>query len=121
MSEIALEGMRFHSFHGCDEKEAIKGNDFEVDLRMRSDTRRAEKSDDVEDTINYRTAYMMVKKEMEKRSHILEHVCARILRALFDEFPSLEWANVKVSKLTPPVGGEVRAASVTLEAKRSEK
>lgn len=117
MGEIAVEGMRFHAFHGCYEEEAIVGNEYEVDLRMRCDTRRAEASDDVADSVNYQLAYMVVEEQMAIRSHILENVCRRILDALFEELPLLEWAEVKVSKLAPAMGGVVRATSVTLEAR----
>lgn len=117
MGEIAVEGMRFRAFHGCYEEEAIVGNEYEVDLRMRCDTRRAEASDDVADSVNYQLAYMVVAEQMAIRSHILENVCRRILDALFEELPLLEWAEVKVSKLAPSMGGVVRATSVTLEAR----
>lgn len=116
MGEIAVEGMRFRAFHGCYAEEAVVGNDYEVNLRMRCDTRRAEASDDVADSVNYQLAYMVVAEQMAVRSHILEHVCRRILDALFAQLPLLEWAEVKVSKLAPAMGGVIRATSVTLEA-----
>lgn len=116
MGEIAIEGMRFRAFHGCYEEEAVVGNDYEVNLRMRCDTRRAEISDDVADSVNYQLAYMVVAEQMAIRSRILEHVCRRILDALFRALPSLQWAEVKVRKLAPAMGGVIQASSVTLEA-----
>lgn len=116
MGEIAIEGMRFKAFHGCYAEEAVLGNEYEVNLRMRCDTSRAEASDDVADTVNYQLAYMIVAEQMALRSHILEHVCRRILDALFAQLPMLQWAEVKVSKLAPAMGGVIRATSVTLVA-----
>ena len=114
MGEILIEGMRYHAYHGCYEEEAIVGNDYEVDLRMRCDTRRAEESDDVSDSVNYQIAYQLVSEQMAVRSHILEHVGRRILDALFKEFPPLHWAEVKVKKLSPAMGGVVGATCVVL-------
>ena len=120
MGEILIEGMRYHAYHGCYEEEAIVGNDYEVDLRMRCDTRRAEESDDVSDSVNYQIAYQLVSEQMAVRSHILEHVGRRILDALFKEFPLLHWAEVKVKKLSPAMGGVVRATCVVLAFGREQ-
>ncbi|HDR52401.1 MAG TPA: dihydroneopterin aldolase, partial [Mariniphaga anaerophila] len=47
--------------------------------------------------------------------HLLEHVAGRILDALFNEFPSIQKAKIKVSKINPPMGGQIEKASVTLK------
>lgn len=114
MGLIEIAGMRFRAFHGCYDEEAVVGNDYVVDLRMRCDTSRAEESDDVRDSANYQLAYMVVSEQMAVRSRILEHVARRILDALFQELPMVDWAEVRVSKLAPAMGGVVGATSVTL-------
>ena len=114
MSTIALEGMVFHSYHGCLPEEKVTGNTFIVDLYIEADTTKAENTDDLNDTVNYSEAYAIVKREMEQPSKLLEHVAQRILVSLKTGIPAIENARVKVSKLNPPVGGEVRSVSVLL-------
>ena len=52
---------------------------------------------------------------MMKRSHLLEHVGKRMLDALYAAFPQLQYAKIKISKMNPPLGGQIRCTSVTLE------
>ena len=51
---------------------------------------------------------------MAIKSRLLENVAKRILDALFAEFSNLENAKVKVSKMNPPMGGEIEKVSVTI-------
>jgi dihydroneopterin aldolase len=73
----------------------------------------ASESDNIIDTVNYQTAYNIVKEEMMIPSNLLENVCFRILTALYDKMADIKKATVKVSKLSPAMGGKVEKTSVT--------
>ena len=115
MAIIALEKMMFHACHGCFEEENIIGNQFEVSLQMETDTSQVERTDRVEDTVNYAAVYELVKKEMSVPSKTIENAAARILNCVHNAFPQVTRITVKLSKLHPSLGGEVKRASVTLE------
>lgn len=115
MSMIAIEGMEFYAYHGCFEEEKIIGTSFMVDLCFNTNTTKAEKSDNLHETVNYLEVYQTVKKEMQISSNLLEHISRRILLAVHREFPQVEWAKVKIQKLNPPLGGKMKSVSVTLE------
>jgi len=51
-------------------------------------------------------------------SRLLENVAERILQTLFAQFQQLTFAEVKLSKLNPPLGGEVGKATVILRKER---
>jgi dihydroneopterin aldolase len=114
MATIAIEGMKFHAFHGCMEEEQVIGNTFVVDVYLEAETIKAEQSDDLKHTTDYAQAYEVVKKEMESPSKLLEHLGRRILDALKNTFPEITAAEIKVSKKNPPIHGEVESVSVTL-------
>ena len=114
MSTIAIEGMTFCAYHGCMEEEQVIGNTFVVDLYLESDTRKAEQSDDLNDTTDYAEAYNIVKREIEIPSKLLEHVGRRILDAIKKSFPEVESAELKVAKMNPPISGQAESVSVTL-------
>jgi dihydroneopterin aldolase len=115
MGVIEIEGMSFYAFHGHFKSEQIVGNRFVVDLKIETNCENASVSDKLEDALNYQTAYEIVKKEMEFTSHLLENVAKRILDRLYNHFDSIEKAKVKISKINPPMGGEIEKVSVTLE------
>ena len=110
---IELENMEFHARHGCYPMEQVVGGRFVVSITIEANLKTAGYSDDVKDTINYLNVYAIVSREMEKPSHILENVAARIVEAIYDDYPSCKQVTVKVSKLAPPLGGKVEKVSVT--------
>ena len=114
MGLIAIENMRFYAHHGCFEQERAIGTHFRVDLSMEVDTSKAEQTDNIADTVNYLEVYQVVKAEMEVASSLLEHVARRIGDAVHGRFPAVGRMTVKVSKLNPPLGGQMEAVSVCL-------
>jgi dihydroneopterin aldolase len=118
MSTIAIEGMEFYSYHGHFEEESVIGTKFNLDLYLETDTEKAEKSDDLNDTVNYLAVYQVIKKEMETSSYLIEHVARRILDAIMREFPTVESVDLKFRKMNPPLGGQMESVSITLSEVR---
>lgn len=114
MGIIELEGLEFYAYHGCFKAEQIVGNKFTVYVRMEYNPEKAVKSDDIHDALNYQRAYEMIKEQVQITSHLLEHVGQRILDVLYKNFPELEHATVKISKMNPPMGGQIEKVSLTL-------
>ncbi|MEN9445419.1 MAG: Dihydroneopterin aldolase [Bacteroidota bacterium] len=114
MGIIEIEQMEFYAYHGCFAEERIVGNKFRVDLRLEADCRLAAQTDAITDAVNYQTAYDVVKAEIAIPSHLLEHICQRILDSLYAQLPSIQKATVRVYKMNPPMGGEMRSVSVSM-------
>ena len=114
MGLIQIENMEFYAYHGCFKEEQIVGNRFLVDLTIETDMTVPSRTDSINDALNYQTAYDLVKIEMQKKSHLLEHIAGRILDVLHEKFNSIKKASVKVSKMNPPMGGKMDRVSVTI-------
>lgn len=106
--------MVFFSKHGCFTEERTIGNKFIVDFCAETDMGKAALSDNLDDAVNYQLIYNVISKEMEIPSSLLENVAGRIIDRVKREFPAIISASVSVSKLNPPLGGEVGASKVTL-------
>ena len=106
--------MKFHAYHGCLDFEKRDGNTFLVNLIMELDNEKAEISDKLEDTLNYQEVYDVVKHEMEIPSNLIEHAARRIFDALIENFPQILHLNLRLSKLNPPLGGDVKSVSVEI-------
>ena len=109
--------MRFYAHHGCFSQERAIGTHFIVDLSFNTDTTRAEQSDSIADTVSYLDVYQTVKREMQQPSNLLEHVARRVGEAVLKEYPAVTDIKVKVSKMNPPLGGQMHSVSVELELK----
>ena len=118
MGYITLNGMHFYAHHGCFDEEQRIGTHFRVDVSYTADTSKAQSTDSIEDTVNYLEVYQTVRREMMQPSHLLEHVGDRICQALLADFMCIESVLVRVSKLNPPLGGEVESVTVEVRADR---
>lgn len=114
MGKISITGMEFFAYHGCFAEEQIIGNRFLVDVELVTDTSAAELSDDLSRTVNYQQVFFSVRREMQQKSKLIEHVARRIADALLREFPAIESLSVSVHKMNPPLGGVTRSVSCTL-------
>jgi dihydroneopterin aldolase len=106
--------MEFFAYHGCFSEEQIIGTRFIVDLYIEADTKEAEETDQLSKTINYQDVFLLVKEQMEIKSKLLEHVARRVLNTLKQNYPALEFAEIKISKMNPPLGGKIGNVSLTL-------
>ncbi|MBW6502048.1 MAG: dihydroneopterin aldolase [Bacteroidales bacterium] len=115
MGKIYIASMEFYAFHGHYREEQIVGNKFLVDLTIDTDMQVPSQSDNLKDAVNYQRAYQIVRAEMEKKSHLLEHIAGRIIDALYKELKGINKIKVKVSKINPPMGGKIGSVSVEME------
>ena len=112
---IELLDMRFYAHHGCFQEEREIGAPFSVDLQMETPSSQAAVlSDRLEETLNYQAVYQVVAQEMRQPSHLLEHVAGRIIQQLKLHFPQTGKITIGVSKLNPPLGGQVGASRIVL-------
>lgn len=114
MGLISVKNIRVYAFHGCMEEEGRIGGDYLVDVDIHADLRKAGQSDNLQETADYVDINRIVEAEMSQRSRLIEHVAARILKRIKSEFPGITNARVKVTKLSPPMGGHVDSVAVTL-------
>ena len=119
MGTIKLQNIRTFSYHGCLEEEAKIGSDYRVDLDIKTDLRKSALSDELKDTVDYVLLNQIVKEEMAIRSKLLEHVASRIITRIFKEIPAVSRIVLAVSKLNPPIGGDVEAVTIEMEEYRN--
>ncbi|MEX0289864.1 MAG: dihydroneopterin aldolase [Flavobacteriaceae bacterium] len=118
MGKVLVNNIRLFAYHGCLQEESVIGSDYRVDVEVSADLERASQSDNLEDTVDYVHINAIVKEEMLIRSKLLEHVGKRIIDRIFSEIDQVTKAKVAVSKLNPPIGGDVESVSLVLSKKR---
>lgn len=106
---LEINDISLFAHHGCFEQERIIGNKFLVQFSGKYDITKASESDNLDDAVNYQLVYNVIKEEMDIPSKLLEHVAGRILNRIQKEFPAIVSATISISKLNPPIGGQVGA------------
>lgn len=115
---IKINNIRVYAYHGCLVEEGKIGSDYRVDLEVKADLKKSAETDQLSDTVDYVHLNRIVKEEMAVRTKLLETVANSILERILDELGLVTWARVKVSKLNPPIGGNVEMVSVIMKRKR---
>ncbi|NJB71466.1 dihydroneopterin aldolase [Saonia flava] len=118
MGVINVDNIRVYAFHGCLKEESIIGSDYLVNVSVEANLTKASTSDALSDTVDYVHINHVVKEEMAVPSKLLEHVGKRIINRLFSEISLIEKISVSVSKINPPIGGDVESVTVLLKEKR---
>lgn len=118
MGTIKLKNIRTFSYHGCLIEEGKIGSDYSVDLEIKANLKHSAESDNLKDTVDYVHLNKIVVEEMAIRSNLLEHVTKRIIDRALAEIESVSKIKVAVSKINPPIGGDVEAVTIEMEEER---
>ena len=120
MGIIKVENIRVYAFHGCLKEETKIGSDYRVDLEVKADLQASALSDELKDTVDYVLLNNIVKEEMQQPSKLLETVAKRILNRIFKDDTLVEKATISVSKLNPPIGGDVEMVTIKMTERRKK-
>ncbi len=115
---IDVNGIRLFAYHGCMDEESRIGTDYDVNLSVWADLTKSAETDKLKDTIDYVALNHIVKQEMAIRAALLEVVAKRIVDRILKEHPLVSRAKVSVSKLNPPIQGDVERVSVVFSTTR---
>ena len=119
MAKIKVDTIKIYAYHGCLEEESIIGSDYSVDIIVSANLSKAALSDNLSDTVDYVYINKIVTQEMHIRSKLLEHIAKRISDRIFAEISIVTKVKIFVSKINPPIGGDVKKVSIILKEKRS--
>ena len=121
MGKIILKNVRCYSFHGCLKEEGVIGSEYLVDLKVTASLKKSAQSDRLSETVDYVLLNQIIKHEMSKPSKLLETVADRINKSVFKKEPRVTKSVVTITKVCPPINGDVEGVSVKLKKKRDSK
>ena len=114
MGLISIEGIKIFAYHGHLKEEAILGGHFIVNVWINVDTRDVEKTDNLNDTVDYVKILDIVKKQMAIRAEMIETPARRIVDAIL-YLEKVNKVKVELEKTHPPIDAVFNKISVTIE------
>lgn len=120
MGIIKVENIRIFANHGCLKEETQIGSDYRVDVKVKANLKNSAASDALSDTVDYVFLNKVVREEMAIPSKLLETVAQRILNRFFKEDKLITEATVSVSKINPPIGGDVEMVTISMTQHRKK-
>ncbi|MDB9849153.1 dihydroneopterin aldolase [Flavobacteriaceae bacterium] len=121
MGKIILKNVRCYSFHGCLKEEGVIGSEYLVDLKVTASLKKSAQSDRLSETVDYVLLNQIIKHEMSKPSKLLETVADRINKSVFKKDLRITKSTVTITKVCPPINGDVEGVSVKLKQKKDSK
>ncbi len=118
MGKIKLHNIRVFAYHGCLVEESKIGSNYSINLSIKADLSKSAQTDSLTDTIDYVALNRIVVEEMAIRADLLETVAQRIINNVLNELKKVTQITVEVSKLNPPIGGDVEAVTIKMKQKR---
>ena len=114
MGLITVEGIRVFAHHGHLPEEAVLGGHFIVNVWVEADTTEVEKTDALNDTVDYVHIIEIVKEQMAIRADMIEAPAKRIVDAILP-LHKVQKVTVEVEKIQPPIDAAFDKISVTTE------
>jgi len=107
MFYLNLNDMEFMARHGVLTEEKVTPQKFIVDVRIETDQIvAAAGTDKIDDALNYVGVYELVQDiMMNQQFDLIETIAAKIAQEIVAKFPSVIAADVKVTKVNPPIDG----------------
>jgi len=115
---IKVKNIRVYAYHGCLDEEGKIGSEYRVDLSVKTDLKKSAKTDKLSDTVDYVHLNKIVKEEMAIRTKLLETVADKILDRILLEIALVQTVTVSVSKINPPIGGNVAMVTIQMTKTR---
>ena len=112
MGLITVEGIRVFAFHGHLPEEKKLGGHFIVNVWIEADTSEVEKTDDLNDTVDYVKIIEIVKEQMGIRANMIELPAKRIVEAILP-LNKVQKVKVELEKIQPPIDATFDKISVT--------
>ena len=114
--KVRVNNIKTYSYHGCLDEEGVIGSDYRVDVEVDVKNKLAQQTDNLSQTVDYSDVTKIVVEEMGIRSKLIETVSARIIRRIHNECEHVSSVIVSVTKINPPIDGDVETVCVVLNS-----
>jgi dihydroneopterin aldolase len=115
---IEIKGISGFGYHGLFEHERQNGQSFAADVKLELQKKKASKSDDIADAVDYsEVAKLVYAQIVGEPVNLIEHLAQLIAQELLENFP-LKSVEVVLHKANAPVG--LAVGDIAVRIKRSQ-
>ena len=113
MEKIIVKGLRLFAYHGVNPEEKVDGQNFVLDITAELDTKKAQYSDNVDDTVSYAKIIKTVRAVFTEKSYdLIEAAANRVGVAVMQTYPEISRVTVLLMKPEAPIKAEFEYVAV---------
>lgn len=115
MECIKIDNLEVYAFHGVFEEEKQKGQQFYINVVLRTDLKKAGRTDCLTDSTHYGEVCLQIKKTMTEMSYdLIERAAEKIIEDILINFPLIQEVTIELRKPNAPIPMEFESVSVQL-------
>ena len=113
MDKIIVKGLKLFAYHGVNPEEKVDGQNFVLDITAELDTKKAQYSDNVDDTVSYAKIIKTVRAVFTEKSYdLIETAANKVGMAIMETYPALNSVTVLLMKPEAPIKAEFEYVAV---------
>ena len=113
MDKIIVKGLKLFAYHGVNPEEKVDGQNFVLDITAELDTKKAQYSDNVDDTVSYAKIIKTVRAVFTEKSYdLIEAAANRVGVAVMQTYPEISRVTVLLMKPEAPIKAEFEYVAV---------
>ena len=113
MDKIFVKGLKLFAYHGVNPEEKVDGQNFVLDITAELDTKKAQYSDNVDDTVSYAKIIKTVRAVFTEKSYdLIEAAANRVGVAVMQTYPEISRVTVLLMKPEAPIKAEFEYVAV---------
>lgn len=122
MDTIHIKGLKLFAYHGVGAEEKRDGQPFVLDMALKADLRRARRSDDLADTVNYAAVCQTVREAFTAQSFdLIERAAQQVVDAVLEGYPQVEEITLVLKKPEAPIPEKFDYVAVEVTQRRKER
>lgn len=115
MECIKIDNLEVYAYHGVFEEEKQKGQQFYINAVLRTDLKKAGRTDCLTDSTHYGEVCLQIKKTMTEMSYdLIERAAEKIIEDILINFPLIQEVTIELRKPNAPIPMEYDSVSVQL-------
>ena len=113
MDKIIVKGLKLFAYHGVNPEEKVDGQNFVLDVIAELDTKKAQYSDNVDDTVSYAKIIKTVRAVFTEKSYdLIEAAANRVGITVMQTYPEISRVTVLLMKPEAPIKAEFEYVAV---------
>lgn len=115
MDVIKIENLKIFAYHGVFEEEKEKGQNFFINAKLKTNLKKAGRSDELRDSTHYGQVCQQIEKSMKEQSFdLIEGAAEKVCEDILLTFPLIEEVTLEIRKPEAPIPLEFQSVSVTI-------